>query len=110
MSNLDIIPISSSVKLANTFITESSDIIFGDGMESLTTSKEYQEGVKKVGPGSVFYYSSIFDPLPSDEFKDPKLVLSDKLAAYLESEFKKGLESAEKEGWISEEEMRAKYR
>ena len=101
---------ASFVKLASTYITKTFNFLFGDGMESLTTSKEYQEGVKKVGPGSVFYYSSIFDPLPSDEFKDPKLVLSDKLAAYLESEFKKGLESAEKEGWISEEEMRAKYR
>ena len=44
----------------------------GDGMESLTASKEYQEGVKKVGPGSVFYYRSIFDPVPSSELKDPK--------------------------------------
>ena len=79
-------------------------------MESLTASKEYQEGVKKVGPGSIFYYSCIFDPVPSDEFKDPKAALSDKLVAYLESEFRKGLESAEKEGWISEDAIRAKYR
>ena len=41
---------------------------------------------------------------------DPKVVLSDRSVAYLEIEFRKGLESAEKEGWISEEEMRAKYR
>ena len=41
-------------------------------MESLTASKEYQEGVKKVGPGSIFYYRSIFDPVPSSELKDPK--------------------------------------
>ena len=79
-------------------------------MESLTASKEYQGGVKKVGPGSIFYYRSIFDPVPSNELKDPKAVLSDKLVAYLESEFRNGLESAEKEGWISEDTMRAKYR
>lgn len=41
-------------------------------MESLTASKEYQEGVKKVGPGSIFYYSCIFDPVPSDEHKGSK--------------------------------------
>ena len=41
-------------------------------MESLTASKDYQEGVKKVGPGSIFYYRSIFDPVPSSELKDPK--------------------------------------
>ena len=41
-------------------------------MESLTACKEYQEGVKKVGPGSIFYYRSIFDPVPSNELKDPK--------------------------------------
>lgn len=42
--------------------------------------------------------------------RDPKAALSDKLVAYLESEFRRGLESAEKDGWISEDTMRAKYR
>ena len=96
--------------MRNIFIKEPSNILSGDGMESLTASKEYQEGVKKVGPGSIFYYSCIFDPVPSDEHKDPKAALSDKLVAYLESEFRRGLESAEKDGWISEDTMRAKYR
>jgi len=41
-------------------------------MESVTASKKYQEGVKKVGPGSIFYYRCIFDPVPSSELKDPK--------------------------------------
>ncbi len=56
----------------NIFITDPPIYQTGDGMESLTASKEYQEGVKKVGPGSVFYYRSIFDPVPSSELKDPK--------------------------------------
>ena len=54
------------------FIIQLLNTIIGDGMESLTASKEYQEGVKKVGPGSIFYYRSIFDPVPSSELKDPK--------------------------------------
>ena len=58
--------------MRNIFIKEPSNILSGDGMESLTASKEYQEGVKKVGPGSIFYYRSIFDPVPSNELKDPK--------------------------------------
>ena len=33
-------------------------------MKSLTASKEYQEGVKKVGPGSEFRYRCIYDPIP----------------------------------------------
>ena len=52
------------------FIIQLLNTIIGDGMESLTASKEYQEGVKKVGPGSIFW--SIFDPVPSSELKDPK--------------------------------------
>ena len=40
-------------------------------MESLIASKEYKEGVKKVGPGSIFRYRSIFDPVPSNKLKDP---------------------------------------
>jgi addiction module RelB/DinJ family antitoxin len=48
--------------------------------------------------------------LPFNVNYDPKVVLSDKSVAYLESEFRKGLESAEEEGWISEEDMRSKYR
>ena len=54
------------------FIIQLLNTIIDDGMESLTASKEYQEGVKKVGPGSIFYYRSIFDPVPSSELKDPK--------------------------------------
>ena len=41
-------------------------------MESLTSSKEYKEGVKKVGPGSKFYYRCIFDPVPSKDLKCPE--------------------------------------
>lgn len=41
-------------------------------MESLTASKEYKEGVKKVGPGSIFYYRCIFDPVPSEDLKCPE--------------------------------------
>jgi hypothetical protein len=40
-------------------------------MESLTASKKYQEGVKKVGPGCKFYYRCIFDPVPNSDLKDP---------------------------------------
>ncbi len=58
-------------RMRNIFIMGLSDIMIGGGMESLTASKEYQEGVKKVGPGSIFYYRSIFDPVPSNELKDP---------------------------------------
>jgi len=54
------------------FIIQLLNTIIGDGIESLTASKEYQEGVKKVGPGSVFHYRCIFDPVPSSELKDPK--------------------------------------
>ena len=56
----------------NIFITGHPIYQTGDGMESLTASKEYQEGVKKVGPGSVFHYRSKFDPVPSSESKDPE--------------------------------------
>jgi len=48
--------------------------------------------------------------LPFNVNSDPKVVLSDRSVAYLENEFRKGLESAEKEDWISEEDVRAKYR
>ena len=48
--------------------------------------------------------------LPFNVNSDPNVILSDRSVAYLESEFRKGLESAEKEGWISKEKMRAKYR
>ena len=58
--------------MRDVFIIELVNTRTGDGMESLTASKEYQEGVKKVGPGSVFYYRSIFDPVPSSDLKDPK--------------------------------------
>lgn len=41
-------------------------------MESLTQSKQYKEGIKKVGPGCIFYYRCIFDPVPNSDLKDPK--------------------------------------
>ncbi|MEE3363219.1 MAG: type II toxin-antitoxin system RelB/DinJ family antitoxin [Methanomethylophilus sp.] len=47
--------------------------------------------------------------LPFNVNSDPKIVLSDRSVAYLEGEFKKGLESAEKDGWISEDTMHTKY-
>ena len=43
----------------------------GEDVESLTASKKYQEGVKKVGPGCKFYYRCIFDPVPNSDLKDP---------------------------------------
>ena len=48
--------------------------------------------------------------LPFNVNSDPKIVLSDRSVAYLEGEFKKGLESAEKDGWISEDAMHTKYK
>lgn len=48
--------------------------------------------------------------LPFNVNSDPKVVLSDRSVAYLKGEFRKGLESAEKEGWISEDAICAKYR
>lgn len=48
--------------------------------------------------------------LPFNVNSNPKLILSDMSVAYLENEFRKGIESAEKDGWISEETIRAKYR
>lgn len=48
--------------------------------------------------------------LPFNVNSDPKIILSDRSVAFLEGEFRKGLESAENEGWISEDKMRAKYR
>lgn len=41
-------------------------------VESYTKSLEYKEGIKKVGPGSIFYYRCIFDPVPSRELKNPE--------------------------------------
>lgn len=41
-------------------------------VESYTKSPEYKEGIKKVGPGSIFYYRCIFDPVPSRELKNPE--------------------------------------
>ena len=48
--------------------------------------------------------------LPFNVNSDPKIVLSDRSVAYLEREFRKGLESAEKDGWILEDAIRDKYR
>ncbi len=42
----------------------------GENLESLTASKRYKEGVKKVGPGCKFYYRCIFDPVPNEDLKD----------------------------------------
>ena len=52
----------------NTDWTDKTD---GEDVESLTASKKYQEGVKKVGPGCKFYYRCIFDPVPNSDLKDP---------------------------------------
>ncbi len=41
-------------------------------MESLTCTEEFKAGVKKVGPGSKFYYRCIFDPVPSKDLKCPE--------------------------------------
>ena len=48
--------------------------------------------------------------LPFNVNSDPKVILSDRSVTYLEREFRKGLESAEKDGWIPEDAIRAKYR
>ncbi len=48
--------------------------------------------------------------LPFNVNSDPKEILSDRSVTYLEREFRKGLESAEKDGWIPEDAIRAKYR
>ena len=48
--------------------------------------------------------------LPFNVNSDPKIVLSDRSVAYLKREFRKGLESAEKDGWIPEDAMHTKYR
>ena len=37
--------------------------------ESYLWSKEFQEGMKKVGPGSKFWYRSRFDPLTQKEYE-----------------------------------------
>ncbi len=37
--------------------------------ESYLWSKEFQEGMKKVGPGSKFWYRSRFDPLTQEEYE-----------------------------------------
>ena len=42
--------------------------------------------------------------------QDMRIILSDRSVSYLEKEFRKGIESGESEGWISEESLRAKYR
>ena len=48
--------------------------------------------------------------LPFNVNSDPKVILSDRSVTYLEREFRKGLESAEKDCWIPEDAIRAKYR
>ena len=37
--------------------------------ESYLWSKEFQEGMKKVDPGSKFWYRSRFDPLTQEEYE-----------------------------------------
>ena len=44
----------------------------GEKMESYTSSETYKAGIKKVGPGSKFYYRCIFDPVPSSDLKCPE--------------------------------------
>ena len=41
--------------------------------------------------------------------QDVRIILSDRSVSYLEKEFRKGIESGESEGWISEESLHAKY-
>ena len=41
---------------------------------------------------------------------DAKIILSDGSVDYLESEFRRGIESAAEYGWISEEKIRSKYK
>ena len=43
--------------------------------ESYLWSKEFQEGMKKVGPGSKFWYRSRFDPLTQEEYEMNKVEL-----------------------------------
>ncbi len=60
---------------------------------------------------NVFFRMSLaVGGLPFNVNSDPRVILSDRSAAYLERKFRKGLESADKEGWISEDAMRAKYK
>ena len=37
--------------------------------ESILDSKEFWEGIKKVGPGSEFRYRCIFDPTPVERME-----------------------------------------
>jgi len=57
-----------------------------------------------------FQMALITGGLPFNVNSNPKVVLSDSSVACLEKEFRKGLESTEKEGWISEKTMRGKYK
>ena len=57
-----------------------------------------------------FQMALVTGGLPFNVNSDPKVVLGDRSVAYLVGEFGKGLESAEKEGWIPEEKLREKYR
>lgn len=41
-------------------------------MKSYTQSEKFKAGVKKVGPGSKFYYRCIFDPVPNSDLKCPE--------------------------------------
>lgn len=51
--------------------------------QSYTDSPEYRAGVRKVGPGSAFSYSCIFDPVPfrwperrsAEDAMEPKTLL-----------------------------------
>lgn len=40
-----------------------------DMSESYIWSDEFQEGMKKVGPGSKFWYRCRFDPLTAEEYE-----------------------------------------
>jgi antitoxin component of RelBE/YafQ-DinJ toxin-antitoxin module len=55
---------------------------------------------------NVFFQMSLrVGGLPFLVNSDPKIVLNDRLADYLEEQHRIGKESADEKGWISEEEM-----
>ena len=59
---------------------------------------------------NVFFQMSLrVGGLPFIVNSDPRIVLNDKLVDFLEEQHRKGLESSESKGWISEDKMRSKY-
>ena len=95
-----------------------SSTIASLSMEGLTVTEEEIQLAKKCLRHEITYDDAVkylidkYSVVNVDPqcYSDSYITLSDISVAYLESEFRKGLESAEKEGWVSEEELRAKYR